>query len=78
MVSTMRTTILLGLVVLVLVAASTAGCTSNVQTGTTQPKTVTIGALVPLTGAAASTGTNINSTIGVAAADVNDYLAATR
>jgi branched-chain amino acid transport system substrate-binding protein len=53
----------------------TAGCASNVQT--VQLKSVTIGALLPLTGNAASTGANVNSTIHVAEADVNDYLAAT-
>ncbi|MGZ4907972.1 MAG: ABC transporter substrate-binding protein [Halobacteriota archaeon] len=73
----MRKKFLLGVVALILVAASTAGCTSNVQTGTTQPKTVTIGALVPLTGTAASTGANVNSTIRVAVADVNEYLTST-
>jgi branched-chain amino acid transport system substrate-binding protein len=72
----MRKLVLLGLVALMLAAASAAGCTSNVQTGTTQPKTVLVGALVPLTGTAASTGANVNSTIRVAEADVNDYLAA--
>ncbi len=61
---------------LMITVALTPGCTSNVQTGTTQPKTVTIGALVPLSGTAASTGANVNSTIYAAVADVNDYLAA--
>ncbi|MGZ4936342.1 MAG: hypothetical protein ACXV4C_07310 [Halobacteriota archaeon] len=44
----MRRIILLGVMALIFIAASIPGCTSNVQTGTTQPKTVTIGALVPL------------------------------
>lgn len=73
----MRKPLLLGLVPLIIVTASTAGCTSNVRAGTTQPKTVTIGALVPLTGSSASIGAPVNSTIRVAEADVNDYLAAT-
>lgn len=73
----MRRMFLLGLVALLIVATSTAGCTSNEQTGTIQPKTVLVGALVPLTGTAASTGANVNSTIRVAEADVNDYLATT-
>ncbi len=73
----MRKMVLLGIVALIVVAASTAGCTSNVQTETTQPKTVTIGALVPLTGSSASIGAHVNSTIRIAEADVNDYLAAT-
>ena len=73
----MRKLVLLGIAALILVAAATAGCTSNVQTGTTQPKTVTIGALLPLTGSAASIGASVNSTIRVAEADVNKYLAAT-
>ena len=75
--STMRKTVLLGVVTLILLVASTVGCTSNVHTATTQPKTLTIGALVPLTGTAASTGANVNSTIHVAVADVNEYLSAT-
>ncbi|MGZ4913895.1 MAG: ABC transporter substrate-binding protein [Halobacteriota archaeon] len=75
--STMRKMALLGVVALILLVASTIGCTSNVQTATTEPKTVTIGALVPLTGTAASTGANVNSTIHVAVADVNEYLSAT-
>jgi len=69
-----RKLFLLGVVALV-IATSTAGCISNVPTRTTQPKAVTIGALVPLTGTAAGTGANVNSTIHVAVADVNDYLA---
>jgi branched-chain amino acid transport system substrate-binding protein len=73
----MRKLLLLGVVALIIVAASTAGCTSNMQTGTTQPKNVTIGALVPLTGNAASIGASVNSTIRVAEADVNEYLAET-
>lgn len=52
----------------------TAGCTSNVQT--TQARSVTVGALLPLTGDAASVGANVNATISVAAADINSYLAA--
>ncbi|MGZ7189902.1 MAG: ABC transporter substrate-binding protein, partial [Halobacteriota archaeon] len=75
--STMRKMALLVVVALILLVASTIGCTSNVQTATTEPKTVTIGALVPLTGTAASTGANVNSTIHVAVADVNEYLSAT-
>ncbi|MGZ4901436.1 MAG: ABC transporter substrate-binding protein [Halobacteriota archaeon] len=73
----MRKMALLVVVALILLVASTIGCTSNVQTATTEPKTVTIGALVPLTGTAASTGANVNSTIHVAVADVNEYLSAT-
>jgi branched-chain amino acid transport system substrate-binding protein len=73
----MRKIVFLGVVTLILLAASTAGCASNVQTGTTQPETVRIGALVPLTGSSASIGANVNSTIHVAEADVNEYLAAT-
>ncbi|MDD1721495.1 MAG: penicillin-binding protein activator [Euryarchaeota archaeon] len=73
----MRKMFLSGIVAFIVVAVSTAGCTSNVQTGTTQPKTVLVGALVPLTGTAASTGANVNSTIRVAVADVNEYFAAT-
>ena len=71
-----RKLLLFGVVALV-IAASIAGCISNVPMGTTQPKTVTIGALVPFTGSSASTGANVNSTIRVAEADINDYLAAT-
>jgi ubiquitin len=37
---------------------------------------VTVGALLPLTGDAASIGANVNSTIRVAESDVNNYLAA--
>lgn len=58
----------------VLGTVSTAGCTSNVQTGTTQPTNVTVGALLPLRGDAASIGANVNSTIRVAESDVNNYL----
>jgi len=61
----------------VLGAVLTAGCTSSVQTGTTQPTSVAVGALLPLTGEHAEVGANLNSTIHVAEADVNDYLAAT-
>ncbi|MGD0170887.1 MAG: hypothetical protein ABSB81_01990 [Halobacteriota archaeon] len=39
----------------------TAGCTSNVQT--TQAQSVTVGALLPLTGDAASVGANVNAPI---------------
>jgi branched-chain amino acid transport system substrate-binding protein len=53
----------------------TAGCTSNVQTGTTQARSVTVGALLPLTGDATSVGANVNATISAAEADVNNYLA---
>ena len=56
----------------------TAGCTSSVQPGTTQPKSVTVGALLPLTGDGANVGANVNSTIHAAEADVNDYLAAAK
>lgn len=73
----MRKTFVLGAAALLLVAALIAGCTSNVQTGTTQPKTVTVGALVPLTGSSVGIGASVNSTIRVAEADVNNYLAAT-
>src|SRR5512136_281813 len=73
----MRKVILLGIVALILVAGSTAGCTSNVQTGETQPTSVAVGALLPMTGEHADVGANLNSTIHVAEADVNDYLAAT-
>jgi len=73
----MRKMLLLGIVALIIIAASTAGCTSNVQMRTTQPKNVTVGALLPLTGDAASVGASVNSTIRVAEADVNAYLAAT-
>ncbi|MGZ8897705.1 MAG: ABC transporter substrate-binding protein [Halobacteriota archaeon] len=73
----MRKVILLGIVALILVAGSTAGCTSNVQTGMTQPTSVAVGALLPMTGEHADVGANLNSTIHVAEADVNDYLAAT-
>ena len=73
----MRKMLLLRIVALIIIAASTAACTSNVQTGTKQPKNVTVGALLPLTGNAASIGASVNSTIRVAEADVNEYLAAT-
>jgi branched-chain amino acid transport system substrate-binding protein len=66
------------LVALVVIGAVlTAGCTSSVQTGTTQPQSVAVGALLPLTGEHADVGANLNSTIRVAEADVNNYLAAT-
>jgi len=64
------------IVLVVLGTVMTAGCTSSVQPGTTQPKSVTIGALLPLTGDGANVGANVNSTIHAAEADVNDYLAA--
>jgi branched-chain amino acid transport system substrate-binding protein len=44
--------------------------------GNTQPKSVPVGVLLPLTGDAASVGANVNSTIHAAEADVNSYLAA--
>jgi branched-chain amino acid transport system substrate-binding protein len=72
----MRKMFWLGVVALVMVVAA-AGCTSNVQTRTIQPKNVTVGALLPLTGNAASTGANVNSTIRVAETDVNNYLGTT-
>jgi branched-chain amino acid transport system substrate-binding protein len=51
----------------------TAGCTSNEST---QARSVKVGALLPLTGDAASVGANVNATISAAAADINSYLAA--
>ncbi|HYA33913.1 MAG TPA: penicillin-binding protein activator [Candidatus Bathyarchaeia archaeon] len=64
------------IVLVVIGAIFAAGCTSNVQTST-QARNVTIGALLPLTGDAASVGTNVNATIDAAATDVNNYFAAT-
>jgi branched-chain amino acid transport system substrate-binding protein len=60
----------------ILGAVLTAGCVSSVKTETTQSRTVSVGALLPLTGDASSIGANVNSTIHAAEADVNSYLAA--
>jgi branched-chain amino acid transport system substrate-binding protein len=64
------------LVSILLTSIFAAGCTSSVQPGTTQPKSVTVGALLPLTGDGANVGANVNSTIHAAEVDVNDYLTA--
>ena len=71
-----RGTILV-IAVIVLGSVLTGGCTTNVQTGNTSPTIVSVGALLPLTGNAASIGGGINGTLYAAETDVNSYLAAT-
>src|SRR5659263_777467 len=68
---------LLVIAVIVLGSVLTGGCTTNVQTGNTSPTIVSVGALLPLTGNAASIGGGINGTLYAAETDVNSYLAAT-
>jgi branched-chain amino acid transport system substrate-binding protein len=61
----------------VLLSVLAGGCTTNVQTVSTPPTIVSVGALLPLTGDAASIGEGINSTLYATETNINSYLAAT-